>query len=75
MGLSYRNRVATFVQKMSMKPETIVNYKSNPDTNRSSNQINESKLAPFQIDPAKTRMGYTQSGALQLRLGDSIIHT
>ena len=47
MGLSYRNRVATFVQKMSMKPEAIVNYKSNPETNRSSNLTNDSKLASF----------------------------
>ena len=75
MGLSYRNRVAGFIQRMSVKPATIDNYKSNPETGRSSNLINESKLTSFSIDPAKTRSGVSANNALQLRLGDSIMHT
>ena len=75
MGLAYRNRVANFVQKMSVKPALINNYKSNPETGKSSHLINESKLTSFSIDPSKTRTGQDLGNQMQRRLGDSIIHT
>ena len=58
MGLSYRNRVASFVNKMSRSPHPIEQYRSNPM--HRAGPPSEAKMATFAVDLTQTRTGFAQ---------------
>ena len=68
MGLQYRNRVASFVNKMSTKPQQIDIYRSNPM--HRAGPPTEAKMSTFAADPRLTRTGFA-FGEEERRLGYS----
>lgn len=68
LGRSYRNRVATFIQKMSQCPQQLDPYKSNPEA-RHGPSINESKMTAFATD-----RGRQAETSVNFNLGDSTMH-
>jgi len=68
LGRSYRNRVATFIQKMSQCPQQLDPYKSNPEA-RHGPSINESKMIAFATD-----RGRQAETSVNFNLGDSTMH-
>ena len=77
LGLQYRNRVATFIARMSSQPHHVQPYKSNPVHRAvaaaATQDAVDQKLTTFAIDPTATRTGMIFK-AREDRIGDSIIH-